>query len=1337
MKQFSILRFLLLTMFVSFMGTGKATAAEAYAVYDSRANKLSFYYDNNKSVNLGSNYKKYDLNTGNNEPGWFTDGTHELVCTVDFDSSFANYRPTSTAMWFRSMHNLTTINGFKYLYTSQVTTMRQMFQECYKLQILKFQAYSYEVEPGCTNAKIFDTSNVTDMGGMFVQAFQDVGTFNLLDLSGWNTSKVTNMREMFFNLTTVFTIKLGAVGQGGAKGGWNTSKVTDMSSMFSNCSNLEAIYVSENWTTDNVTSSSGMFSYCTMLQGSEGTTFNANYTDKTRAHIDGGSTNPGYLRTNLMAYNNLFKGVLTFYYDEGKDYRNDSTFLLDEQHAYMHKPYWLQYAGEVRKVVFDTSFKDYRSVNTGFWFSGMTELTEFEGWENFNTSEVASMGAMFTDCSKLTNIDLSCFDTHKVYNMNDMFNGCSALERIFVGDGWSTERVTVSELMFKGCTSLKGGVHTQYDASHVDAAYACIDRGTLEPGYLTGPSYTVYDDATTTLTFYNDGKRSNKTGTVFEMVSYLSSTTKPGWFSYRNRITKVVFDASFKSARPVLMHQWFCMPNLETITNIGYLNTSEVRNMVGTFSEIAKLTNLNLQFFNTENVENMVGMFQNCMLEELDLSSFNTQNVTDMREMFKGCTNLKTIVASQAFTTDKVRNSTDMFTSCTKLIGSSGTRFDANHTDKTYARVDGGTSRPGYFSDLGYVVISNDGKTMTFYYDGYRNTPQGTVFTLNKNAYAVPEWAQDGQTSDVTTVYFDSSFKNARPMYTCGWFSDMSKLTEIKFLNYLNTSETVHMGSMFDGCRSLTTLDLTSFDTHKVKYMGWMFRSCPELTTIYVSDGWDTANVEDTGDMFWGSTKLVGGLGTAFNANYVDGTYACADTETQKGYMTLRPYVVLDGDVLTFYCDGKKDKREGEKFELNTFSDMPDWVRNSKNKAVVTAVIDPSFINARPTTTANWFYGMTNMTALKGLEYLNTSKVDNMSYMFYLTYLTSLDLSYFDTSKVKNMEQMFSQCTKLKTIYVGNKWSTASVTNSTKMFQTCNALKGGAGTTYNANYVDKTRAHIDGGTSSPGYLTGVSTDSYKVFVGGKAITGANYKLITPSNGFTAIKSGTVTFDPATMTLTLKDAVIVTEANSAISNSNNVPLNIVVEGENKITSSERHGIFGYSDMTISGSGSITVDAASCAVYVYNTTDASTLTIRDCSLTATGKFGITGYDGSKETLVVDNATIHATGSTVSLGNFQTLELKGCIITQPKGAYLQKHLLDADGKTITTEVIIEPGFLRGDVNADGQVGIGDIVAITNVMAGIETNPDIVDRANVNEDESVGIGDIVTITNIMAGIE
>ena len=58
-----------------------------------------------------------------------------------------------------------------------------------------------------------------------------------------------------------------------------------------------------------------------------------------------------------------------------------------------------------------------------------------------------------------------------------------------------------------------------------------------------------------------------------------------------------------------------------------------------------------------------------------------------------------------------------------------------------------------------------------------------------------------------------------------------------------------------------------------------------------------------------------------------------------------------------------------------------------------------------------------------------------------------------------------------------------------------------------------------------------------------------------------------------------------------------------------------------------------------------------------------------------------------------------------------------------------------LKGDVNNDGQVGIGDIVAITNFMAGLAGDGSPVANADVNGDGEVGIGDIVAITNIMAG--
>lgn len=130
----------------------------------------------------------------------------------------------------------------------------------------------------------------------------------------------------------------------------------------------------------------------------------------------------------------------------------------------------------------------------------------------------------------------------------------------------------------------------------------------------------------------------------------------------------------------------------------------------------------------------------------------------------------------------------------------------------------------------------------------------------------------------------------------------------------------------------------------------------------------------------------------------------------------------------------------------------------------------PSMANCKPKTLS--FYGCTNLKQIKGIEYLNTEEMTDMSWMFYnCESLTSLDLSNFNTENVTNMDKMFSYCYNLKTISVSNLWDTSNVTNGENMFSCCFDLKGGAGTVYNDNNTGLSYAHIDGGPSNPGYLT--------------------------------------------------------------------------------------------------------------------------------------------------------------------------------------------------------------------------------------------------------------------------
>ena len=808
--------------------------------------------------------------------------------------------------------------------------------------------------------------------------------------------------------------------------------------------------------------------------------------------------------------------TLTFYYDNYRSSRTGTTYDLNTGAT---DTGW-DTDGinvSVTKVVFDPSFAGARPTSTYDWFYEMWNLESITGMSYLNTSEVTNMGYMFPSCSKLTSLDLSSFNTSKVTDMRYMFYGCRNLRTIYVGSGWSTAAVTGSANMFYNCTSLVGGQGTTYDDNHIDKAYAHIDGGTSNPGYFTEwkEAYACYTPSNTTLTFYYDGKRSSRTGMTYSLNT---GSTYPAWKTdgTNANVTKVVFNSSFADARPTTTGSWFQnMENLQSITGMSYLNTSEVTYMAYMFFNCSGLTGIDLSHFNTSRVTTMRTMFGSCQaLESLDLSSFNTSQVTNMEYMFSNCTNLRTIYVGSGWSTAALTYSSNMFEGCTSLVGGQGTTWSSsNPKDKTYAHIDGGTSNPGYFTEWkeAYACYTPSNTTLTFYYDNQRSSRTGTTYDLN-TGFTYPAWYTDGTIASVTKVVFDPSFAITRPNTTYGWFYSMQNLKSITGLSYLNTSDVTNMGYMFYGCSELTNLDLSNFNTSQVTYMGYMFFNCRNLQTIYVGDGWSTAAVTSSTYMFFGCTSLVGGQGTTWSSsNPKDKAYAHIDggpsnpgyftAEGQQPWTAPEPYACYtpENTTLTFYYDGLRSTRPGTTYDMNTGINFPDWQIDHTNGSVTHVVFDPSFANARPRTTSAWFYEMSKLKSITDLHYLNTDSVtymgamfsrcfalenvdlsnfntDNVTSMtqmfFYCASLSSLDLGSFNTAKVANMNRMFYACQNLQTIYVGNGWSTDAVTTSIEMLNACTSLVGGMGTTYDeSNPKDKTYAHIDGGPSNPGYFT--------------------------------------------------------------------------------------------------------------------------------------------------------------------------------------------------------------------------------------------------------------------------
>ena len=110
------------------------------------------------------------------------------------------------------------------------------------------------------------------------------------------------------------------------------------------------------------------------------------------------------------------------------------------------------------------------------------------------------------------------------------------------------------------------------------------------------------------------------------------------------------------------------------------------------------------------------------------------------------------------------------------------------------------------------------------------------------------------------------------------------------------------------------------------------------------------------------------------------------------------------------------------------------------NGTIVHIVFDKSFSTYTPTSLYKFFANLTKLKTITGLEYLNTEKVTNMSYMFFnCSSLTSLDVTHFNTAKVTNMNRLFAYCSSLTSLDVTH-FNTAKVTNMNSMFECCSSL---------------------------------------------------------------------------------------------------------------------------------------------------------------------------------------------------------------------------------------------------------------------------------------------------------
>jgi hypothetical protein len=548
-----------------------------------------------------------------------------------------------------------------------------------------------------------------------------------------------------------------------------------------------------------------------------------------------------------------------------------------------------------------------------------------------------------------------------------------------------------------------------------------------------------------------------------------------------------------------------------------------------------------------------------------------------------------------------------------------------------------------------------------------------------------------------------------------------------------------------------------------------MFESCIRLTTIYCNDAWQS---EYSSLMFYDCLKLVGAMSYSYSTPCYDVTYANPTT----GYFTRKPMTGLRVAGYSVTEENCGDLSAIEGVSGGVTYDYKTHTLNLNNATIKTKELN-GISSSLNVLTLN-LKGSNTITADEALAISSSGNI-------YITGSGSLVVTGESGMKMsveagkKNIISIADGARVTIAGTIGYGFMATGEGRCTFNVSNKNTIVKVKGTNYNSMYgIDNMQLDsveiadpfegrlVNGivcnafGNPVRDWVTISSGVTYQLRIAENVVGSNNCRDLSDLPGV----SGTISYNPHNKTLTLQDATITNTAANSTYNSGYGILNMIdgltikIEGDNTITSEQWDGLASVGNLTITGNGTLNIDAKVTALNMIGGTSYYLTINGGAKVFSKGMYGVYGGTETVQAgggqLTYSYVThLRVSGAKTELHVFGTeqcaqliaflemdegMEMRGesgkAYFEQYSFCYFERHRYQPYVNQWVT-IKYPDTFILGDVNGDGYVTMADANAVVNYFLAADkssiTNFNV-SAANVNGDDGITMADANAIVNM-----